>query len=179
MDESQEILTRVLNDAIELGYRHIDTAYVYQNEYFIGNALKQVFETNKTKREDLFITSKVWNTYHKRSSVVEAMKLSLNNLGLDYLDLALVHWPIALRPGTGITRDLDQNNQTYDVDISVVEAWRGMEDAFKLGLAKSIGVSNFNSEQLTRILKQTAIKPVINQVLNLKIICGDQGSKTI
>ena len=179
MTDNQEVMNRVLNDAIELGYRHIDTAYIYQNERLIGNALKQMFETNKTKREDLFITSKVWSTYHKRSSVVEAMKLSLNNLGLDYLDLALVHWPLSLKQGTGFLWPLDQNNQTYDINISVVETWRGMEDAYKLGLAKSIGVSNFNSEQLTRVLKQTAIKPVVNQVIISKTISDAQGGEAL
>src|SRR6185437_13864178 len=119
----------------------------------------------KTKREDLFITSKVWNTYHKRSQVVEAMKLSLNMLGIEYLDLALVHWPVAWRSGTGSLRPLDQNNKTLNVDISVVETWKGMEDAYKLGLTKSIGVSNFNSEQLGRVLKESFIKPAVNQVL--------------
>ncbi|CAG2118885.1 unnamed protein product, partial [Medioppia subpectinata] len=122
-----------------------------------------MFANNTTKRKDLFITSKVWSTFHKRSAVVEALKLSLNNLGLDYLDLALIHWPIALKSGTGYLWPLDENNMTLDEDISVVETWKGMEDAYRLGLAKSIGVSNFNSEQLSRVLKHSFIKPVVNQ----------------
>ena len=106
--------------------------------------------------------------------MVEAIKLSLNNLGLDYLDLALIHWPLALKPGTGYLWPLDENNKTQDVNISVVETWKGMEDAHRLGLARSIGVSNFNSEQLTRVMKQAWMKPVVNQVsLNT---CYIQGS---
>ena len=164
MTEEQSVMTQVLNDAIDVGYRHIDTAYIYQNEEMIGRSLRLMFANNKTKREDLFITSKVWSTFHKRSQVVEALKLSLNNLGLDYLDLALIHWPIALKSGTGYLWPLDENNMTLDEDISVVETWKGMEDAYRLGLAKSIGVSNFNSEQLGRVLKHSFIKPVVNQV---------------
>ncbi|CAG2179597.1 unnamed protein product, partial [Oppiella nova] len=117
LTDQQEVMDRVINDAFDIGYRHIDTAYVYQNEELIGRTLKKMFESNKTKREDLFITSKVWNTYHKRSQVVEAMKFSLNMLGIEYLDLALVHWPVAWRSGTGSLRPLDQNNKTQNVDI--------------------------------------------------------------
>ncbi|XP_054162256.1 1,5-anhydro-D-fructose reductase-like [Oppia nitens] len=163
MPTNQSVMDNIINVAIDIGYRHIDTAYIYQNEEMIGKTLRDIFANNKTKREDLFITSKVWSTYHKRSAVAEALKLSLNNLGLDYLDLALIHWPIAVRSGTGYLWPLDENNQTLDDDISVVETWKGMEDAYRLGLAKSIGVSNFNSEQLSRVLKHTFIKPVVNQ----------------
>ena len=164
MTDDQQVMNRVIKEAIDIGYRHIDTAYIYHNERLIGKALQQIFETNKTKREDIFITSKVWSTYHKRSAVVEALKLSLNNLGLDYLDLALIHWPLTLKSGTGFVWPLNEKNETMDDNISVVETWKGMEDAYRMGLAKSIGVANFNSEQLTRVLRQSSIKPVINQV---------------
>ncbi|XP_054161903.1 1,5-anhydro-D-fructose reductase-like [Oppia nitens] len=164
LTSDQNVMTKVINEAIDFGYRHIDTAYIYENEELIGRALNEIFQNNKTKRDDLFITSKVWNTYHKREQVVEAMKLSMNMLGVDYLDLALVHWPLAYRSGTGSLRPLNANNMTDDINISVVETWKGMEDAYKLGLAKSIGVSNFNSQQLTLILKEAFLKPVINQI---------------
>ena len=164
MPDNQTLMNQIISDAIDAGYRHIDTAYVYQNEALIGKALEIQFNSNKISRKDIFITSKVWHTYHKRSAVVEALKLSLNNLRLDYLDLALIHWPIALKPGRGYLVPLNENNQTIDDDTDVVETWKGMEDAHRLGLAKSIGVSNFNSMQLDRVLKSTFLKPVVNQV---------------
>ncbi|CAG2113972.1 unnamed protein product [Medioppia subpectinata] len=111
LTNQQEVMDRILNDAYDLGYRHIDTAYVYQNEELIGRSLAKMFAANKTRREDLFITSKVWNVFHKRSQVVEAMKLSLNMLGVDYLDLSLVHWPLAFRSGTGFLRPLDEKER--------------------------------------------------------------------
>lgn len=165
LTDNQTQMDQIVSDAIDAGYRHIDTAYVYQNEALIGKALKKVFDSNKINRKDIFITSKVWHTFHKRSAVVEALKLSLNNLRLDYLDLALVHWPIALKPGTGYLTPLNENNQTIDDDTDIVETWKGMEDAFRLGLAKSIGVSNFNSQQLDRVLKSSFLKPTVNQVI--------------
>ncbi|CAG2110833.1 unnamed protein product, partial [Medioppia subpectinata] len=163
MQDSQ-VLTDRIKDAINIGYRHIDTAYVYLNERIIGRALSDIFAQNQTKREDLFITSKVWSTFHRRHSVLNAVKLSLNNLGLDYLDLLLIHWPMAYKEGTGILRPNYTLDANIDTDTTVVETWRGMEDVYKLGLTKSIGLSNFNSEQIERILRQTQLKPVINQI---------------
>ncbi|CAG2119033.1 unnamed protein product, partial [Medioppia subpectinata] len=158
----QKVMDRVIEDAVDVGYRHIDTAFEYNNEGLIGNSLQKLFDKKKIKRSDIFITSKVWNTYHRRRKVVEGMRASINNLGLDYLDLALVHWPMAYREGDE-NHPKQANGSSADLDISVVETWRGMEDAYKLGLVKSIGVSNFNSEQLTRVLRDTHIKPVVNQ----------------
>ncbi|XP_054161807.1 aldo-keto reductase family 1 member B1-like [Oppia nitens] len=158
------VLEQRIKDAINIGYRSIDTAYVYQNERLIGNALKELFSENITKREDLFITSKVWSNFHKRNSVMNAVKLSLNNLGLNYLDLVLVHWPMAYREGTGTTRPNYTMDSNIDTDTTVVETWRGMEDIYKKGLARSIGLSNFNSEQITRILRETQLKPTVNQI---------------
>src|SRR5690349_17754355 len=107
-------MDRVISDAIDVGYRAIDTAYSYQNEALIGKSLKKLMDNNRVNRTDLYITSKVWSTFHKRSAVVNALKLSLNNLGLDYLDLALVHWPYSLKSGTGFLKPMDENNQTLD-----------------------------------------------------------------
>ena len=162
---NQSILEQRIRDAIEIGYRHIDTAYAYQNEAIIGKVLQQLFQQNVIKRKDIFITTKVWSTFHKRNSVLNAVKLSLNNLRLDYVDLLLVHWPMAYKEGTGILRPNYTLNPDTDSDVTVVETWKGMEDVSKLGLAKSIGLSNFNSEQISCILKNSYIKPAVNQVL--------------
>jgi diketogulonate reductase-like aldo/keto reductase len=152
-----------VKEAINSGYRHIDTAYRYNNEKGIGNAIKELISQNHIKREDVFITSKVWNNFHSRPLVVEGLKLSLKNLGLEYLDLALVHWPTGFKEGKN-TYPKFSNGSIIPSKAGILETWKGMEDALKLGLAKSIGVSNFNSVQLKRVLDEGEIKPVVNQV---------------
>ncbi|CAG2175482.1 unnamed protein product, partial [Oppiella nova] len=91
----QNVMDQVIEDAIDVGYRHIDTAYEYNNENLIGKSIRKLMDRQKIERNSIFVTSKVWNTFHRRRKVVEGMRLSLKNLGLDYLDLALVHWPMA------------------------------------------------------------------------------------
>ena len=159
----QEEMDRVISDAIDVGYRHIDTAYEYNNEKLIGNTLEKLFKDNKIKRSDIFVTSKVWNTFHRKNKVIEGLKSSLHDLKLEYLDLGLIHWPMAYKEGKE-NHPKHTNGSSMDLDISVVETWRGMEDAYRMGLVKSIGVSNFNSEQLNRVMKQAFMKPVVNQV---------------
>ncbi|XP_043518387.1 1,5-anhydro-D-fructose reductase-like [Frieseomelitta varia] len=150
-------------EAINLGYRHIDTAFFYQNEKEIGQAVQTKIKDGTVKREDLFITTKLWNNFHKESSVVPACKKSLENLGLSYVDLYLVHWPFAFQEGG----DLSPRNDNGDLlmsDTDYLETWKGMEECARLGLTRSIGISNFNQEQITRLLSVAEIKPVNNQV---------------
>ncbi|XP_026333135.1 aldo-keto reductase AKR2E4-like [Hyposmocoma kahamanoa] len=137
--------------AIEAGYRHIDTASVYNNEEEVGEAINNKIKQGLVKREQLFITTKVWNDRHEEKEVVPALKESLARLKMDYVDLYLVHWPVSATPSG------------EDMKIDHMETWRGMEEALKLGLTKSIGVSNFNEEQLTRVVKKATVKPVVNQ----------------
>jgi diketogulonate reductase-like aldo/keto reductase len=169
MNDSQAYLA--IKEAINSGYRHFDTAYRYNNEKGIGTAVKELIAQNRIKREDVFITSKVWNNFHSRPLVVEGLKLSLKNLGLEYLDLALVHWPTGFKEGNDPFPKFSNGSiipRTWQKD-AYLETWKGMEDALKLGLTKSIGVSNFNSVQLKRVLDEGEIKPVVNQVLVFKI----------
>lgn len=154
---------RAVMEAISVGYRHIDTAFFYRNECEIGNAIRAKIKDGTVKREDLFITTKIWNNFHKEESVVPACKQSLKNLGLDYVDLYLIHWPFAFREGDDLT-PRDANGALIMSDTDYLETWKGMEQCLNLGLAKSIGVSNFNIEQLTRLLGATKVKPVNNQV---------------
>nr|XP_026489108.1 aldo-keto reductase AKR2E4-like [Vanessa tameamea] len=136
---------------IELGYRHIDTASCYKNEQEVGEAIEMKIKDGLVKREDLFVTNKIWNDHHAESEVVPALKNSLKEMKLDYLDLYLIHWPVSI------------DAKGEDTAIDYIETWKGMEEAVNLGLVKSIGVSNFNEEQLKRILKHANIKPVVNQ----------------
>ena len=162
MDDS--VASRAIREAVELGYRHIDTAWRYQNELGIGMALSHLFANNIIRREDVFVTSKVWNTYHSRERAVLAIKKSLRNLQLDYLDLALVHWPTGFKSDDDNMYPKYPNGSIIPSDNDIADTWKGMEDAYRAGLAKSIGVSNFNAKQIEKLMKESSIKPAINQV---------------
>jgi aldehyde reductase len=156
-------VTQAVKDAIKIGYRHIDCAHVYGNEAEVGEALKSVLSDGTVKREELYITSKLWNTMHRPDLVEPAIKTTLKNLGLQYLDLYLVHWPFAFKEdGDLFPKKADGTIDNSDVDY--VDTWKEMEGLVKKGLAKSIGISNFNKRQTERILQNCTIKPVTNQI---------------
>lgn len=150
-------------DAVKAGYRHIDCAFVYGNEAEVGEALTELFESGVVKREDLFITSKLWNAFHSTHLVKPALQQSLELLKLDYLDLYLIHWPFGYVEGEG-NFPVDKDNKTKLSDVDYLDTWKGMEGVKKDGLTKSIGVSNFNHEQIEKILASCEIKPAMNQV---------------
>lgn len=149
--------------AIDVGYRHFDCALAYQNENEVGRAIREKIAAGVVKREDLFVTSKCWNTFHPRELVAESFKQTMDALDIGYLDLWLMHWPMAYEHGGPIfPRGDDGVMRTTDVDF--METWKGMEDVMATGKIRSLGVSNFNSEQLERVLKEGKVKPVMNQV---------------
>ncbi|XP_018579931.1 aldo-keto reductase family 1 member C13-like [Anoplophora glabripennis] len=151
-------LERVLNAALELGYRHIDTAYGYKNEVFIGRVLKKWFSSGKLKREDIFITTKLPLTGIHQDRVELFMKKSLENLQLEYVDLYLIHHPI----GVKYFGDEDDRKEIDDVDH--IKIWKKMEEQVHLGRTKTIGLSNFNKRQIERIITSARIKPACLQV---------------
>jgi len=156
-------VTQAVKDAIDIGYRHIDGAHVYGNEKEVGAGIKAKIDEGVVKREDLFITSKLWNTSHRQDLVEKALRTTLADLGLEYIDLYLIHWPFGYKEGADpFPKNPDGSFQFSDADY--LETWKGMEGVCKKGLAKSIGVSNFNSEQLERVLKSAEIPPVTNQI---------------
>lgn len=147
----------------EADYKHIDCAAVYGNEKEIGEAFEDVFTSGKVKREDIFITSKLWNTKHKKENVEKACRQTLKDLKLDYLDLYLIHWGIAFENGDNI-EPLDSEGYIKRENVSLQETWRAMEGLVEKGLVKSIGVSNFSVQLVLELLTFSRIKPVVNQV---------------
>jgi aldehyde reductase len=156
----------VVKYAIDLGYRHFDTAYFYCNESEVGKAVLAKISEGAVTREDFFITTKLWNIHHGPEHVLKACQKSLENLKLDYIDLYLMHTPMGyeFRSFEGPLLPYDDNNKLVFSDVDYVDTWKAMEGLVKAGLVKSIGVSNFNSEQLQRVLDMCEIKPVVNQV---------------
>ncbi|CEE00490.1 Glyoxal reductase [Caldibacillus thermoamylovorans] len=138
---SDEQATPAVKKALEVGYRSIDTAMIYGNEKGVGRAIKE----SNVPREELFITTKVWNADHGYENTLKAFDASLERLGLDYIDLYLIHWP---------TPKYDQYVDTY----------KAMEKIYKDGRAKAIGVCNFDIEHLERLLNECEVVPVVNQV---------------
>lgn len=148
--------------AIDLGYRHFDCAAIYGNEAEIGAALAKAMASGAVSRAELFITSKLWNNAHREQQVRPALEKTLADLRLDYLDLYLMHWPVAVKEGVGIAESASQFLSLEEVPLS--ETWQGMECCVDLGLARNIGVSNFSAGKLAGLIDQGRIKPAVNQV---------------
>ncbi|XP_033757770.1 aldo-keto reductase family 1 member B1-like [Pecten maximus] len=147
----QTSIGEAVKTAIKLGYRHFDCALIYENEQEIGKAIKECIDNGVVKREDLFITSKLWNTYHSKARVPEGCKESLASLGMDYVDLYLIHWPFPMRENAGLL-PVAPDGKADVIDIDYTETWTAMQDLVDQGLCRSIGVSNFNSKQIQKIM---------------------------
>ncbi|GAB6024940.1 hypothetical protein CHUAL_010042 [Chamberlinius hualienensis] len=158
-----QVVKEAVKAAVYAGYRHIDCAYMYLNEDEVGQAIHELFSEGVVKREELFITTKLWNTFHSTARVKEAIKLSLKALGLAYVDLYLMHWPIAYKEGKE-NLPKDENGLFIMADIDYIETWKGLEDLVREGHCRSIGVSNFNAEQIQRVLDEGDIQPAVLQV---------------
>ena len=161
LSKKNEVYDAVV-EAIRVGYRHIDCAYIYQNEKEIGQAIQFSIKSGWVKREDLFITSKLWNSDHAPERVEVAIRKSLMDLQLDYLDLYLIHWPVAFKSEHEQAKDAS-DLLTPD-EMPILTTWQAMENCKKKGQAKHIGVSNFNIQKLQKLINEASIKPELNQV---------------
>ncbi|CAB0000061.1 unnamed protein product [Nesidiocoris tenuis] len=153
----------IVKSAIDAGYRHFDCAHLYRNEPEIGRAFFDKINDGTVEREDLFVAGKLWNSFHRIDMAMLALERSLEDLGLDYLDLYLIHWPMAFKDGWEMNLK-DANGRVPYSDADFTDTWRVLETAVEKGLVRSIGVSNFNRAQIEDILRIARIKPVVNQV---------------
>ncbi|EGO00594.1 hypothetical protein SERLA73DRAFT_178439 [Serpula lacrymans var. lacrymans S7.3] len=150
--------------AVRAGYRHLDLAMIYENQHEVGAALKKVIPS-VCKREDLFMTSKLWNSSHQPQVAEAELDETLKQLGTDYLDLYLVHWPVAFIPGKGLNPINPDNGQKHlDTETSLVDTWKAMIKLKETGKVKAIGVSNFTIDHIKGIIAATGVVPVANQI---------------
>ena len=162
----------VVTDAIEIGYRHLDSAADYGNEIEVGEGIANALGKGLCKREDLWITSKLWNTYHRPEHVEAACRKSLEDLGLEYLDLYLIHFPISLKFVDFETRyppewffDPAAAEPKMQIDpVPLSATWKAMEDLQRKGLVKNIGICNYNSGLLHDLMAYAEIKPAMLQI---------------
>jgi D-xylose reductase len=162
----------MVRSAVEIGYRHLDSASDYGNEAQTGEGIEEVLQTGIVRREDLWVTSKLWNTNHRREHVQPALERSLKDLRLDYLDLYLIHFPICLkyvdpkvRYPAGWFYDPNATRPGMEFDpVPIQETWGAMEDLVRKGMVRHIGVSNFNTSLIRDILSYASIRPSVLQV---------------
>jgi glycerol 2-dehydrogenase (NADP+) len=152
--------------ALSLGYRHIDAAYCYGNEAEVGQGIADAVQAGHVKREDLFVTTKLWCTYHTR--VEQALDKSLESLGLEYVDLFLMHWPVAMNPEGSDDRFPRHADGARDLVLSRshVDTYRDMEKLLATGKTKAIGVANYSTRYLDELLSQVTVVPAVNQIEN-------------
>jgi alcohol dehydrogenase (NADP+) len=160
---SGEEIAGAVQGAIEVGYRHIDCAAVYGNEHLIGHALRAAM-VGGVRREDLWITSKLWNDKHAEADVIPACEQSLRDLQLDYLDLYLIHWPFPNYHAPGVdVSSRDPHARPY-IHETYMKTWRQLEKLVERGLVRHIGTSNMTIPKLKLLLRDAAIKPACNEM---------------
>jgi diketogulonate reductase-like aldo/keto reductase len=160
---SGEQVAEAVKDAVAAGYRHVDCAAVYGNEHLIGHALRAAM-TSGVKREDLWITSKLWNDRHAEQDVIPACERSLKDLQLGYLDLYLIHWPFPNFHAPGVDVSSRDPHASPYIHANFMKTWRQLEKLVDMGLVRHIGTSNMTVPKLRLLLRDARIKPACNEM---------------
>ncbi|KAL4881177.1 NADP-dependent oxidoreductase domain-containing protein [Aspergillus karnatakaensis] len=147
-------------EALKAGYRHIDTARIYGTEKAVGAAIRK----SGIPREEIFLTTKLWNNKHHPDDVEQALADSLNDLGLDYVDLFLIHWPVAFKRGTEQFPKDEKSGKPAVEDTDYLDTYKALEKLVSTGKVKAIGVSNFSQAEMERLLKNATIPPAVHQL---------------
>lgn len=150
--------------ALEAGFRLLDTAERYQTEQEVGEAMQEVFQKGKVKREDIFVITKLWNTNHRPERVKLAFDASLRKLQLDFIDLYLVHTPFAFQPGVELDPRDANGNVIYDKSVTLLDTWKAMEELVRDGKCKAIGLSDVSLDQVRQVVESSEIKPAVVHV---------------
>ncbi|XP_057950907.1 NADPH-dependent aldo-keto reductase, chloroplastic [Malania oleifera] len=158
-ENDRETTELAVHMALQMGYRHFDTAKIYGSEAALGGALTRAIEDGMVEREDVFVTSKLWGSDHH--DPVSALNQTLQSLGMEYVDMYLVHWPVKLKPGTYKAVPAEDE---FEAVVDLETTWAGMERCLDMGLCRCIGVSNFSSRKLLRLLDFASVPPAVNQV---------------
>ena len=158
------VAKQAIKVALEVGFRHLDGAEVYRNEDVVGDAMREAFAAGTVNREELFVTTKLWNNNHRPDRVKAAFEASLRRLQLDYLDCYLIHTPFAFPPGDEQHPRNEQDEPIYDAGVTLVETWRAMERLVDEGRCRAIGLSDITLPKLKEIVAVARIKPAVVQV---------------
>jgi diketogulonate reductase-like aldo/keto reductase len=158
------VTTQATKTALEAGFRHLDCAERYRNEEAVGDAMQAVFKAGSIRREDVFVTTELWNTNHRPERVKPAFDASRRRLQIDYVDCYLIHTPFAFRPGDEQDPRDGHGQVIYDRGVTLVETWRALERLVDDGQCKAIGLSDVGLEKLREIVAAARIKPAVVQV---------------
>ena len=153
---------KAVREAIRIGYRHFDCASRYENEKEVGEAIADAIAAGEIQRKDLWLTSKLWNNAHLPEHVLPALQETLADLQIEYIDLYLMHWPVALKPEIIFPSKGDEFLSLEEIPL--INTWKALEECHKMGLAKHIGVSNFNIRKIEKLIADGGMKPECNQV---------------
>ncbi|MBB3456355.1 diketogulonate reductase-like aldo/keto reductase [Rhizobium sp. BK313] len=155
---------QAVKNALEVGFRHFDCAERYRNEEAVGNAMQDAFKAGTVRREDVFVTTKLWNSNHRPERVKQAFDASRQRLQVDYIDCYLIHTPFAFRPGDEQEPRDERGQVVYDSGVTLIETWRALERLVADRQCKSIGLSDITLEKLKEIVAAARIKPAVVQV---------------